>query len=213
MSPLSNFIKIRKEVSELSINTKIIVVSKTFDINDIYPIINYGHLDFGENRVQEAKLKWSNLVAKNSSINLHLIGNLQSNKAKDAVNIFNFIHTLSSEKLAKILKNEQEKINKKIKYFIQVNVSEESQKNGIELSIANDFIKFCIHDLSLQIIGLMCLPPANDIPDFYFTKLKKISLENNLLNLSMGMSNDYVTAIRFGSTHVRIGSKIFGNRN
>jgi hypothetical protein len=213
MTPLSNFIKIRKEVSELSINTKIIVVSKTFDINDIYPIINYGHLDFGENRVQEAKLKWSNLVAKNPSINLHLIGNLQSNKAKDAVNIFNFIHTLSSEKLAKILKNEQEKINKKIKYFIQVNVSEESQKNGIELSIANDFIKFCIHDLSLQIIGLMCLPPANDIPDFYFTKLKKISLENNLLNLSMGMSNDYVTAIRFGSTHVRIGSKIFGNRN
>jgi pyridoxal phosphate enzyme (YggS family) len=167
MTPLSNFIKIRKEVSELSINTKIIVVSKTFDINDIYPIINSGHLEFGENRVQEAKLKWSNLLAKNPSINLHLIGNLQSNKAKDAVNIFNFIHTLSSEKLAKILKNEQEKINKKIKYFIQVNISEESQKNGIELNLVNDFIKFCIHDLSLQIIGLMCLPPVNDIPDFY----------------------------------------------
>ena len=213
MTPLSNFIKIKKEISELSINTKIIVVSKTFDINDIYPIINYGHLDFGENRVQEAKLKWSNLVAKNSSINLHLIGNLQSNKAKDAVNIFNFIHTLSSEKLAKILKNEQEKINKKIKYFIQVNISEESQKNGIELNLVNDFIKFCIHDLSLQIIGLMCLPLANDIPDFHFAKLKKIATENNLLNLSMGMSNDYVSAIRFGSTHVRIGSKIFGNRN
>lgn len=213
MTPLSNFIKIRKEILELSINTKIIVVSKTFDINDIYPIINYGHLDFGENRVQEAKLKWSHLVAKNPSINLHLIGNLQSNKAKDAVNIFNFIHTLSSEKLAKILKNEQEKINKKIKYFIQVNISEESQKNGIELNLINDFIKFCIHDLSLQIIGLMCLPLANDIPDFHFAKLKKIATENNLLNLSMGMSNDYVTAIRFGSTHVRIGSKIFGNRN
>ena len=213
MTPLSNFIKIRKEVSELSINTKIIVVSKTFDINDIYPIINSGHLDFGENRVQEAKLKWSNLLAINPSINLHLIGNLQSNKAKDAVNIFNFIHTLSSEKLAKILKNEQEKINKKIKYFIQVNISEESQKNGIELSLVNDFIKFCIHDLSLQIIGLMCLPPANDIPDLHFSKLKKISTENNLLNLSMGMSNDYVSAIRFGSTYVRIGSKIFGNRN
>ena len=213
MTPLSNFIKIRKEISELSINTKVIVVSKTFDINDIYPIINYGHLDFGENRVQEAKLKWSHLVAKNPSINLHLIGNLQSNKAKDAVNIFNFIHTLSSEKLAKILKNEQEKINKKIKYFIQVNISEESQKNGIELNLINDFIKFCIHDLSLQIIGLMCLPLANDIPDFHFAKLKKIATENNLLNLSMGMSNDYVSAIRFGSTHVRIGSKIFGNRN
>ena len=213
MTPLSNFIKIRKEISELSINTKVIVVSKTFDINDIYPIINYGHLDFGENRVQEAKLKWSHLVAKNPSINLHLIGNLQSNKARDAVNIFNFIHTLSSEKLAKILKNEQEKINKKIKYFIQVNISEESQKNGIELNLVNDFIKFCIHDLSLQIIGLMCLPLANDIPDFHFAKLKKIATENNLLNLSMGMSNDYVSAIRFGSTHVRIGSKIFGNRN
>ena len=213
MTPLSNFIKIKKEISELSINTKIIVVSKTFDINDIYPIINYGHFDFGENRVQEAKLKWSNLLVKNPSINLHLIGNLQSNKAKDAVNIFNFIHTLSSEKLAKVLKNEQEKINKKIKYFIQVNISEESQKNGIELNLVNDFIKFCIHDLSLQIIGLMCLPLANDIPDFHFAKLKKISTENNLLNLSMGMSNDYVSAIRFGSTHVRIGSKIFGNRN
>ena len=213
MTPLSNFIKIRKEVSELSINTKIIVVSKTFDINDIYPIINYGHLDFGENKVQEAKLKWSNLIVKNPGINLHLIGNLQSNKAKDAVNIFNFIHTLSSEKLAKILKYEQEKINKKIKYFIQVNISEESQKNGIELNLVNDFIKFCLNDLSLQIIGLMCLPLANDIPDFHFAKLKKIAIENNLLNLSMGMSNDYVSAIRFGSTHVRIGSKIFGNRN
>ena len=213
MTPLSNFIKIRKEILELSINTKIIVVSKTFDINDIYPIINYGHLDFGENKVQEAKLKWSNLIVKNPGINLHLIGNLQSNKAKDAVNIFNFIHTLSSEKLAKILKYEQEKINKKIKYFIQVNISEESQKNGIELNLVNDFIKFCLNDLSLQIIGLMCLPLANDIPDFHFAKLKKIAIENNLLNLSMGMSNDYVSAIRFGSTHVRIGSKIFGNRN
>ena len=213
MTPLSNFIKIRKEVSELSINTKIIVVSKTFDINDIYPIINTGHLDFGENRVQEAKFKWSNLLAKNPSINLHLIGNLQSNKAKDAVNIFNFIHTLSSEKLAKILKNEQEKINKKIKYFIQVNISEESQKNGIELSLVNDFIKFCIHDLSLQIIGLMCLPPVNDISDFYFTKLKKISTENNLLNLSMGMSNDYELALEEGSNMIRVGSAIFGNRN
>jgi pyridoxal phosphate enzyme (YggS family) len=213
MDFLHNFKNLINDIKDQSNLAKLIVVTKNQSFDKINHLINEGHKDFGENKVQEAKLKWSNLVAKNPSINLHLIGNLQSNKAKDAVNIFNFIHTLSSEKLAKILKNEQEKINKKIKYFIQVNISEESQKNGIELNLVNDFIKFCIHDLSLQIIGLMCLPPVNDIPDFYFTKLKNISTENNLLNLSMGMSNDYVSAIRFGSTHIRIGSKIFGNRN
>jgi pyridoxal phosphate enzyme (YggS family) len=178
----------------------------------INPIINCGHLDFGENRVQEAKEKWPTIISNIPNINLHLIGNLQSNKVKDAVMLFNYIHTLSSDKLAKILKAEQEKINKTIKYFIQVNLAGENHKNGIEVNYANEFIKFCTNDLSLQIIGLMCVPPVNENSDLYFLKLKKIANDNKLYELSMGMSGDYSSAIKFGSTYVRIGSKIFGTR-
>ena len=209
---LNNFITIKNTISKLSTNTKIIVVTKTFNMDLINPIINCGHLDFGENRVQEAKEKWPTLISNIPNINLHLIGNLQSNKVKDAVMLFNYIHTLSSEKLAKILKTEQEKINKTIKYFIQVNLAGENHKNGIEVNYANEFIKFCINDLSLQIIGLMCVPPVNENSDHYFSKLKKISNDNKLYELSMGMSGDYSSAIKFGSTYVRIGSKIFGTR-
>jgi hypothetical protein len=212
MNILNNFITIKNTISKLSTNTKIIVVTKTFNMDLINPIINCGHLDFGENRVQEAKEKWSNVILNMPNINLHLIGNLQSNKAKDAVMLFNYIHTLSSEKLAKILKMEQEKINKTIKYFIQVNLAGENHKNGIEVNYANEFIKFCINDLSLQIIGLMCVPPVNENCDFYFSKLKKIADDHKLYELSMGMSGDYSAAIKFGSTYVRIGSKIFGTR-
>jgi pyridoxal phosphate enzyme (YggS family) len=178
----------------------------------INPIINYGHLDFGENKVQEAKEKWSNIISSLPNINLHMIGNLQSNKAKDAVMLFSYIHTLSSEKLAKILKNEQEKINKEVKYFIQINLAGENHKNGIEVNCADEFIKFCINDLSLQVIGLMCVPPVNENSDLYFSKLKEIAHDNKLYELSMGMSGDYSAAIKFGSTYVRIGSKIFGTR-
>jgi len=212
MTILNNFITIKNTISNLSTNTKIIVVTKTFKMDLINPIINCGHLDFGENRVQEAKEKWSIVISNIPNINLHLIGNLQSNKVKDAVMLFNYIHTLSSEKLAKILKTEQEKINKTIKYFIQVNLAGENHKNGIEVNYANEFIKFCINDLSLQIIGLMCVPPVNENSDLYFSKLKKIANDNKLYELSMGMSGDYSSAIKFGSTYVRIGSKIFGTR-
>jgi pyridoxal phosphate enzyme (YggS family) len=212
MTILNNFITIKNIISKLSTNTKIIVVTKTFNMDLINPIINCGHLDFGENRVQEAKEKWPTVISNIPNINLHLIGNLQSNKVKDAVMLFNYIHTLSSEKLAKILKTEQEKINKTIKYFIQVNLAGENHKNGIEVNYANEFIKFCINDLSLQIIGLMCVPPVNENSDHYFSKLKKISNDNKLYELSMGMSGDYSSAIKFGSTYVRIGSKIFGTR-
>jgi pyridoxal phosphate enzyme (YggS family) len=212
MTILNNFITIKNIISKLSTNTKIIVVTKTFNMDLINPIINCGHLDFGENRVQEAKEKWPTVISNIPNINLHLIGNLQSNKVKDAVMLFNYIHTLSSEKLAKILKTEQEKINKTIKYFIQVNLAGENHKNGIEVNYTNEFIKFCINDLSLQIIGLMCVPPVNENSDLYFSKLKKIANDNKLYELSMGMSGDYSSAIKFGSTYVRIGSKIFGTR-
>jgi pyridoxal phosphate enzyme (YggS family) len=212
MTILNNFITIKNTISKLSTNTKIIVVTKTFNMDLINPIINCGHLDFGENRVQEAKEKWPTIISNIPNINLHLIGNLQSNKVKDAVMLFNYIHTLSSDKLAKILKAEQEKINKTIKYFIQVNLAGENHKNGIEVNYANEFIKFCTNDLSLQIIGLMCVPPVNENSDLYFLKLKKIANDNKLYELSMGMSGDYSSAIKFGSTYVRIGSKIFGTR-
>jgi PLP dependent protein len=212
MTILNNFITIKNTISKLSTNTKIIVVTKTFNMDLINPIINCGHLDFGENRVQEAKEKWPIVLSNIPNINLHLIGNLQSNKVKDAVMLFNYIHTLSSEKLAKILKMEQEKVNKTIKYFIQVNLAGENHKNGIEVNYTNEFIKFCINDLSLKIIGLMCVPPVNENSDLYFSKLKKIANDNKLYELSMGMSGDYSSAIKFGSTYVRIGSKIFGTR-
>ena len=212
MNILNNFITIKNTISKLSTKTKIIVVTKTFNMDLINPILNYGHLDFGENKVQEAKKKWSTVILNMPNINLHMIGNLQSNKAKDAVMLFNYIHTLSSEKLAKILKNEQEKINKEVKYFIQINLAGENHKNGIEVNCADEFIKFCINDLSLQVIGLMCVPPVNENSDLYFSKLKEIAHDNKLYELSMGMSGDYPAAIKFGSTYVRIGSKIFGTR-
>jgi pyridoxal phosphate enzyme (YggS family) len=212
MNILNNFITIKNTISKLSTKTKIIVVTKTFNMDLINPILNYGHLDFGENKVQEAKEKWSNIISSMPNINLHMIGNLQSNKAKDAVMLFNYIHTLSSEKLARILKNEQQKINKEVKYFIQVNLAGENHKNGIEVNCVDEFIKFCINDLSLQVIVLMCVPPVNENSDLYFSKLKEIAHENKLYELSMGMSGDYSAAIKFGSTYVRIGSKIFGTR-
>lgn len=209
---LDNYIDIKKKVKSLSEKTKIIVVTKTFAIDKVQPIINAGHTDFGENRVQEAIDKWSSVVLNNKDIKLHLIGNLQSNKARDAVKIFNFIHSLSSEKLALTLQKEENLLNIKIKYFVQINLAEEENKNGIEISQADNFIKFCKNDLLLNVVGLMCIPPINSNPDFYFSQLKKISHKNNLLELSMGMSADFASAIHNGATYVRIGSAIFGAR-
>jgi pyridoxal phosphate enzyme (YggS family) len=209
---LDNYIDIKKKVKSLSEKTKIIVVTKTFAIDKVQPIINVGHTDFGENRVQEAIDKWSSVILNNKDIKLHLIGNLQSNKVRDAVKIFNFIHSLSSEKLALTLQKEENLLNKKIKYFVQINLAEEENKNGIEISQADNFIKFCKNDLLLNVVGLMCIPPINSNPDFYFSQLKKISHKNNLLELSMGMSADFASAIHNGATYVRIGSAIFGAR-
>jgi pyridoxal phosphate enzyme (YggS family) len=166
-------------------------------------------LHFGENRVQEALSKWQPLLQKNPHLNLHLIGKLQTNKAREAFKIFNYIHTLDNEKLANSLAKIESSCEKKIKYFVQVNIGNESQKSGIEINKTNDFIKYCIHDLKLNVIGLMCIPPAMSDPGQYFINLANLAKVNNLNELSMGMSNDYECAITNGATYVRVGSKIF----
>jgi len=212
MNVLDNFYNIKKIVNSLSKNTKIIAVSKNFSIEKINPLIKAGHKDFGENKVQEATLKWSSVLKENTDINLHLLGHLQSNKVSEAVNIFNYIHSLDSEKLANKFMQEQEKTKKKLKYFIQINVGEEKQKSGISIKESHDFINFCRNEAKLEILGLMCIPPVNEDPNSYFSKLRELVLSNGLLNLSMGMTHDYVEAIRHGATYIRIGTGIFGKR-
>ena len=212
MSILNNYYNIKKIVDTLSDNTKIIAVTKNFSIEKIDPLIKEGHKDFGENKVQEATLKWSGVLKKNTNINLHLLGHLQSNKVSDAVNIFNYVHSLDSEKLANKFNVEENKANKKLKYFIQINIGEEQQKFGISIKDTKSFISFCKKEAKLQIIGLMCIPPVNKEPSFYFSQLKELALSNDLLHLSMGMTFDYVDAIRNGSTYIRIGTGIFGER-
>jgi len=212
MNVLDNFYNIKKIVNSLSKNTKIIAVSKNFSIEKINPLIKAGHKDFGENKVQEATLKWSSVLKENTDINLHLLGHLQSNKVSEAVNIFNYIHSLDSEKLANKFMQEQEKTKKKLKYFIQINVGEEKQKSGISIKESHDFINFCRNEAKLEILGLMCIPPVNEDPNSYFSKLRELVLSNGLLDLSMGMTHDYVDAIRHGATYIRIGTGIFGER-
>ena len=212
MNVLDNFYNIQKVVNSLSKNTKIIAVSKNFSIEKINPLIKAGHKDFGENKVQEATLKWSGVLKENTDINLHLLGHLQSNKVSEAVNIFNYIHSLDSEKLANKFMQEQEKTKKKLKYFIQINVGEEKQKYGISIKESHDFINFCRNEAKLEILGLMCIPPVNEDPNSYFSKLRELVLSNGLLDLSMGMTHDYVDAIRHGATYIRIGTGIFGER-
>jgi len=212
MNVLDNFYNIQKVVNSLSKNTKIIAVSKNFSIEKINPLIKAGHKDFGENKVQEATLKWSGVLKENTDINLHLLGHLQSNKVSEAVNIFNYIHSLDSEKLANKFMQEQEKTKKKLKYFIQINVGEEKQKSGISIKESHDFINFCRNEAKLEILGLMCIPPLNEEPNSYFSKLRELVQSNGLLDLSMGMTHDYVDAIRHGATYIRIGTGIFGER-
>ena len=211
MNILSNYLSIKNNISILSNNTKLIIVSKNYNINQINPLINAGHVDFGENRVQEASDKWSNLILLNSNIQLHLIGGLQSNKAKQAFNLFSYIHSLDNQKLAKIFSDLEASSKKKIKYFIQVNVGNEPQKSGITIDKLDQFIKYCKNDLKLNIIGLMCIPPVDCDPTRYFISLAELARAHNLKELSMGMSNDYECAINNGSTFVRIGSKIFSS--
>jgi pyridoxal phosphate enzyme (YggS family) len=206
---LNNYSKILNSVKILSENVKLIVVTKNQDINKINLIISKEHEHFGENRVQEAFLKWKNLISTNSKLKLHLIGKLQSNKAKDAFEIFDYIHTLDNEKLGQIFSKLEGNSKKKIKYFIQVNIGNEPQKNGIAVDKVDQFTKYCIKDLKLNIIGLMCIPPVDGNSNQYFKNLADLAKGNNLKELSMGMSNDYECAIKNGATFIRVGSKIF----
>ena len=210
MSLLKNYYNILESVNNLSKKTTLIVVTKNQQLANINLLIKSNHIHFGENKVQEATLKWKNLIF-NSNLKLHLIGKLQSNKAKDAFEIFHFIHTLDNEKLAKIFAKLEENSTKKIKYFIQVNVGNEPQKSGILIDKAQQFVKYCVNDLKLNIVGLMCIPPAEGDPTQYFISLAELAKVNNLNELSMGMSNDYECAINNGATFVRVGSKIFGS--
>ena len=209
MNIIKNYNHILNSVKLLSQKTTLIIVTKNQELNKINLLINEKHFDFGENRVQDATIKWKNLISTNSQLKLHLTGKLQSNKAKDAFQIFHYIHTLDNEKLAQIFSKFESNSLKKIKYFIQVNIGNEPQKNGITLDRLNQFVKYCINDLKLNIIGLMCIPPLEIDPSKYFIKLADLASENNLNELSMGMSNDYECAIKNGATFVRVGRKVF----
>ena len=205
---IEDLIKSKANHDQLS---KIIAVSKTFPIENILPLIEHGHLDYGENKVQEAIDKWSDIKYQNNSIQLHLIGRLQTNKVKVALRVFDYIHSLDSEKLANKIADEQIKQGKKPKIFIQVNIGNEDQKSGINKERLGDFYKFC-KNLDLNIIGTMCIPPNDDNIDKYFFEMNLINQELNFKELSMGMSADYLKAIKNNATYVRVGSKIFGSR-
>ena len=217
---VERLLAIRSKIKELLIknNSKnkdlnIIIVCKTFSMDKILPLIEIGHVHFGENKVQEAELKWKEIKKKHLNVKLHMVGKLQTNKVKTALKIFDYIHSVDNYKLAeKIVKYEKE-LNKKIKTFVQVNIGEESQKNGINPKNINQFVNYCRNNLSLNIIGLMCLPPKNENPEKYFLYLNQLRNQADLCHLSMGMSNDYQIATQCGSTFLRIGSKILGERN
>jgi hypothetical protein len=209
MNCLDNYKAIKEKVYKLQSKCNLIVVTKNKSFDIVFPIIKSGHLHFGENKVQEAKEKWSAFLHDNKNPKLHLIGKLQSNKAKDAFALFDFIHTLDNEKLAKIFSDLEKISNKNLKYFIQVNIGHEEQKNGIDECLLGDFINFCRNDLKLNIIGLMCIPPINLDPLPFFKKMNEHKIDNNLSELSMGMSSDYEQALTCGSTYLRIGSAIF----
>ena len=210
---VNNLKQIENEVQLKGSTAKIVVVSKSFEISDILPVINYGHKDFGENRIQEAIDKWSNLKKEKKDIKLHFIGKLQTNKVKFLLPLFDYIHSLDSLKLAKKISEEQKKKNFKPKIFIQINIGNEKQKTGILENDLQEFLKTCKEAYDLDIIGLMCLPPNDSETEKYFSRMKVLKNENNLKNLSMGMSNDYLKALNFDSSFLRIGSKIFGQRN
>ena len=190
---------------------KIIAVSKTFPIENILPLVEYGHIHYGENKVQEALDKWSDIKSQNDRIKLHLIGKLQTNKVKFALKIFDYIHSLDSEKLANKIADEQAKQGKKPKIFIQVNIGDEEQKSGINKERLDDFYKFC-KNLNLDVIGTMCIPPNDQNTKKYFVEMNKINQELNFKELSMGMSEDYLEAVKNNATYIRVGSKIFGSR-
>tara|TARA_B100001057_G_scaffold496589_1_gene598452 strand:+ start:1644 stop:2273 length:630 start_codon:yes stop_codon:yes gene_type:complete len=201
-----------KSRSDLDYETNIIAVSKTFSIDVIKPLIEHGHLHYGENKVQEAVRKWTEIKKNKEDLKLHMIGKLQSNKVKYVVPLFDYIHSLDNLKLAEKISSEQKKVNRKLKIFIQVNIGDEDQKNGIHKNQVPQFFKKCINDFNLDIIGLMCIPPVNKDINSYFSSMNELNNSLGLNQLSMGMSSDYLKAIEHGATFVRIGSKIFGNR-
>ena len=206
---LDNYKTIKEEIINIKKDTNLLVVTKNQTVDKIKELINIGHCDFAENKVQEANEKWSEVLQTNKNIKLHLIGKLQSNKVKDAFSLFNFIHTLDNEKLANKFHEIEKNSDKKIKFFVQVNIGYEDQKNGIKIDLLKDFVNLCKYDLKLDVIGLMCIPPKDLDPEIFFNKLRSLCIENNLKELSMGMSSDYKVAIKCGSTFVRIGSLIF----
>ena len=205
---------IKIHLDELKINNipKIIAVSKTFKIDKILPLIDHGHIDFGENKVQEAIEKWSEIKKNNSSIKLHMIGKLQTNKVKFAVKLFDYIHSVDSEKLAKKIADEQNKLNKKIKIFLQVNIGEENQKSGINKNDVKNLVSYC-KEVGLDLIGLMCIPPMNIDPENFFKEMNILNKSLGFSELSMGMSSDFLLATKYLSTYVRVGSSIFGQRS
>ncbi len=205
---------IKNHLTALNIknNPKIIAVSKTFEIDKILPLIDHGHVDYGENKVQEAIEKWTEVKKINSKLKLHMIGRLQTNKVKFAVKLFDYIHSVDSKKLAKKIVDEQNKINKKIKIFLQVNIGDEEQKSGVNKKDLSHLVSFC-NEIDLNVIGLMCIPPVSVDPEDYFEEMKSLNKSFNFTELSMGMSSDFLTAAQHSSTFIRVGTSIFGKRS
>ena len=209
---IQNNIKIHLNNLNIVNNPRIVAVSKTFKIDKILPLIEYGHIDYGENKVQEAVKKWTDIKKINSKLKIHMIGKLQTNKVKFAVRVFDYIHSVDSEKLAKKIADEQNKINKKIKIFLQVNIGDEDQKSGIAKKDVYQLFNYC-KEMGLDVIGLMCIPPLNIDPENYFEEMHKLNKSLGFTELSMGMSADFLLATKYMATYVRIGSNIFGQRN
>ena len=213
---ISNLVSIENELksgNNQDLKTKVIAVTKTFPLSVIKPLIDHGHLHYGENKVQEALEKWNEIKKEVKNIKLHMIGKLQTNKVKFVVPLFDYIHSLDNLKLAQKISLEQKKINKKLKIFIQVNIGNEDQKSGIHKNEVMNFYKKCINDFSLDIVGLMCIPPLKENKNEYFKLMNDLNKSIGLDELSMGMSSDYLEAVSYGATYVRIGSKIFGERS
>ena len=212
---IERFNKIQSNITSLKAGkpVNIIAVSKTFSLEHIQPLINHGHQHFGENKVQEALAKWSEHKKQNENLRLHMIGKLQSNKAKEAVKLFDYIHSVDNQKLADALAKHQKSLNKNLNYFIQVNIANEMQKSGIPVNELDAFYNYCVNEINLKVIGLMAIPPIDQSVDKYFKSMNELNKSLALENMSMGMSADYTEAIKYGSNFVRIGSSIFGSRS
>ncbi len=209
---IENNIKTQLDELKINNNPKIIAVSKTFEIDKILPLIDHGHTDFGENKVQEAVEKWSGVKQENPAIKLHMIGKLQTNKVKFAVKLFDYIHSVDSKKLAKKIADEQNKLNKQLKIFLQINIGEENQKSGINKNNVRELVSYC-NEIGLDLVGLMCIPPINIDPENYFKEMNILNNSLGFSELSMGMSSDFLLATKYLSTYVRVGSAIFGQRS